>query len=163
MKTIEEKKAELIAYKKALLLRQEEEIKAIKDSYNTQLVLIDKNIDLLDRAFSLLSDESKILELSGSNSSEVSESNGQQFAVKGSMSVREGIIEALKTANKPLHLDDIMKALENLNVVSDRGSVRARITKSVQTGELKRVADATYELAESDLVLKSLLEKAKTV
>lgn len=124
MKTFEEKREELQAAKDHIL----KEIESVKIRYEAQLAAVDADIAALERAESLLA-----------------ETNGAHFSTKGSMSVREAIIKALKEANRPLHLDELMDAILRYGIDSDRGTVRARLARSVGK-DIKRVSKATYEL-----------------
>ena len=140
MKTIEQKRDELETAKHNIL----QEIESLKSRYEEQLLDIDSKIELLDRTQQLLSDDANA-ESTG-NSSKKTTSTKKHFTVKGSMSLRQGLTKALEEAGHPLHLNDLEDALNRLGVHSDRGTIRARLTRGVQTKVFKRVAEATYAL-----------------
>lgn len=140
VKTIEQKIGELEAAKHNIL----QEIESLKSRYEKQLSDIDTKIELLNNAQQLLIDDAEN-ETSG-NSTKTSETQNH-FVVKGSMSLREGLIKALEESKHPLHLDDLEEALKQFGVHSDRGTIRARLTRGVQKKVFKRVAEATYALA----------------
>jgi hypothetical protein len=133
MKTIEEKIAELEAAKIALSDQREEEIAAIREKYDLQERTFETALDTLHEALKLISEDTE---------TPLGANNG-----KASIPVRVGLIRAIREAGRPLHLDDLMNALHRYGVQSDRGSVRARLTKGVGT-HFVRVADATYDLIE---------------
>lgn len=64
---------------------------------------------------------------------------------KKPMSLRKGIVKVLQQSNKPLTIDEIMMQVKLLEIKTDRGTLRARLSKNLGK-DFIRTEKGTYSL-----------------
>lgn len=149
MNYIEQKRQELQIERDNLLEKIEAEVELVRLRYKDSLTKLDAKIEFATEVLNAENElkPSKSEEITNGNSVKKNKSIANLFKPKGEMTVREGILKALKESSQSMSLGELMPVINQFGIDSSRKTVQARAAKMVGK-DIERIADGVYKLIE---------------